>query len=57
LKVNGTTASGGIVVESNSEKACGSTRRWLVDDAGSKAQRLPPSASIQGLYELKTGAQ
>jgi hypothetical protein len=57
LKVIGTTASGGIVVESNSEKACGSTRRWLVDDAGSKAQRLPPSASIQGLYELKTGAQ
>jgi hypothetical protein len=57
LEVIGTTASGAIVLESNSEKACGSSRRWLVDDAGSKAQRLPPGATIQGLYEPKGSAQ
>jgi hypothetical protein len=57
LEVIGTTASGAIVVESNSEKACGSSRRWLVDAAGSKAQPLPPNAAILGLYESKGGAQ
>jgi hypothetical protein len=57
LEVIGTTASGAIVVESNSEKACGSSRRWLVDAAGSKARPLPPSASILGLYESNSGAR
>ena len=57
LEVIGTTPSGAIVVESNSEKACGSTRRWLVNAAGSKAQPLPPSTAILGLYEAKGGAQ
>ena len=57
LEVIGTTASGAIVVESNSEKACGSSRHWVVDDVGSKAQRLPPGASIQGHYEPKGGVQ
>ena len=57
LEVIGTTASGAIVVESNSERACGSSRRWLVDTAGSKAQPLPPSAAILGLYESKGRAQ
>jgi len=57
LEVIGTTASGAIVVESNSERACGSSRRWLVDTAGSKAQPLPPSAAILGLYESKGSAQ
>jgi hypothetical protein len=56
LEVIGTAASGAIVVESNSEKACGSSRRWLVDVAGSKAQPLPQSAAILGLYELKDSA-
>jgi hypothetical protein len=57
LEVIGTTASGAIVVESNSEKACGSSRRWLVDAAGSKARPLPPSAAILGLYEFNGSAQ
>ena len=56
LEVIGTTASGAIVVESNLEKACGARRRWLVDAAGSKAQPLPPSSAILGLYELKDSA-
>jgi hypothetical protein len=53
LEVIGTTASGAIVLKSNSEKACGSSRRWLVDNAGSRARPLPPGASIQGLYGSK----
>jgi hypothetical protein len=55
LEVIGTTASGAIVLESNSEKACGSSRRWFVDAAGSKAQPLPSSAAILGLYESNSG--
>ena len=50
LEVIGTTASGEIVVESNSEKACGSSRRWLADAAGGKAKPLPPSAAFLGLF-------
>ena len=46
LEVIGTTPNGAMVVESNSEKACGSSRRWLVGAAGSKAQPLPQGASI-----------
>ena len=57
LEVIGTTASGAIVVESNSEKACGSSRRWLVDPAGSKAKPLPLSAAILGLYESNSGTR
>jgi hypothetical protein len=57
LEVIGTTPSGAIVVESNSEKACGSTRRWLVNAAGSEAQPLPQGASILSLYESKSAAQ
>jgi len=57
LVVIGTTASGAIVVESNSEKACGSSRRWLVDPAGSKAKPLPLSAAILGLYESNSGTR
>jgi len=57
LEVIGTTASGAIVVVSNSEKACGSSRRWLVDAAGSKAQPLPSSAKVLGLYESNSGAR
>ena len=57
LEVIGTTANGAIVLESNSEKACGSSRRWLVDAAGSKAQPLPQSSAILALYELKDSAQ
>jgi hypothetical protein len=57
LQVIGTTASGAIVLESSSEKACGSSRRWLVDASGSKAQPLPQSAAILGLYESHSGAR
>lgn len=57
LEVIGTTAAGAIVLESNSEKACGSSRRWLVAAAGSKAQPLPQSSAILALYELKDSAQ
>lgn len=57
LEIIGTAASGAIVLESNSEKACGSIRRWLVDTTGNKAQPIPPGASIQGLYESKGRAQ
>ena len=57
LEVSGTTASGAIVVESNSVKSCGSSRRWLVNAAGSKAQPLPQSSAILPLYELKDSAQ
>jgi hypothetical protein len=57
LEVIGTTANGAIVVESNSEKACGSSRRWLVNATGSKAQPLPQGASILSLYESKDAAQ
>lgn len=57
LEIIGTVASGGIVLESNSEKTCGSSRRWIVDADGGKARPLPSSASIQGLYESKGRAQ
>jgi hypothetical protein len=57
LEVIGTTASGAIVVESNSEKACGSSRRWLVDAAARKGQPLPRSATILGLYESNSGVR
>jgi len=57
LDVIGTTASGAIVLESNSEKSCGSSRRWLVDADGGKAQPLSPGAAILSLYESKGGAQ
>ena len=57
LEVVGTTASGAIVVESNSEKACGSSRRWLVDAAARKGQPLPRSATILGLYESNSGVR
>ena len=57
LEVIGTTTNGAIVVESNSEKACGSSRRWLVNAAGSEAQPLPQGASILSLYESKSAAQ
>jgi len=57
LDVIGTTASGVIVMESNSEKACGSSRRWLADAAVSKAQPLPPNTAILSLYESKGGAR
>jgi hypothetical protein len=56
LEVIGTTANGAIVLESNSEKACGSSRRWLVGAGGSKAQPLLQGASILSLYELKDSA-
>ena len=56
LAVIGTTKSGAIVVESNSDKACGARRRWFVDPTGSKAQPLSPGASILRLYESKGGA-
>jgi hypothetical protein len=52
LEVIGTTASGAIVVESNSEKACGSNRRWLVDSAGSKVEPLPPKVTVVGLFGM-----
>ena len=57
LEVIGTTASGAIVLESNSEKACGLSRRWLVDAAGRKAQPLPPNTAILGLYESNSGTR
>jgi hypothetical protein len=57
LEVVGTTASGAIVVESSSEKACGSSRRWLVGAASGKAKPLPQGASVVGLYESKGGVQ
>jgi len=57
LEVIGTTASGAIVLESNSDNACGSSRRWLVDDAGSKAQPMPRGATILGLYESNSGTR
>jgi hypothetical protein len=52
LEVIGTTAGGAIVLESSSEKACGSSRRWLVDPAGSKAQPLPPKVTVVGLFGM-----
>jgi hypothetical protein len=57
LEVIGTTASGAIVVESNSEKACGSSRRWLVDTPDSKAQPMPRGEAILGLYESYFGTR
>jgi hypothetical protein len=57
LDVIGTRAGGAIVLESNSEKACGSSRRWLVDAAGGRAQPLSRGAAIVSLYESKGGAQ
>ena len=57
LEVIGTTASGAIVVESNSERACGSSRRWLVDAAGRKAQPMPLSVSVLSLYDSKIVTQ
>lgn len=52
LEVIGTTASGAIVVESNSEKACGSSRRWLVDSAVTKAQPLLAKVTVIGLFRM-----
>ncbi|HXP81546.1 MAG TPA: hypothetical protein VN976_16690 [Verrucomicrobiae bacterium] len=57
LGIIGTTASGAIVMESNSEKACGPNRRWLVSAAGSKAQPLPQGASILSLYESNSAVR
>lgn len=51
LRIIGTTASGAIGVESDSQTACGANRRWAVDPAGSKAQPLPQGAAVQSLYE------
>lgn len=56
LEVVGTTASGAIVLETISEKACGSSRRWFVDAAGRKARPLPQGAPILGLYESSGGS-
>lgn len=50
LGVIGTTANGAVVVESNSDKACGASRRWLVDPSRAKAQPLPANIVIVGLY-------
>lgn len=55
LAVIGTTSTGAIVVESSSEKACGASRRWLIEPAGNKAQPLPQGAAIQSLYEPSSG--
>jgi len=57
LEVIGTTASGEIVVESNSEKACGSSRRWLADAPGGKTKPLPSNAAILGLFGSNSGAR
>jgi hypothetical protein len=57
LEVIGTTANGAIVLESNSDKACGPRRRWLVDAAGRKAQPVAQSGAILALYESKDSAQ
>lgn len=57
LAVVGTTSKGAIVVESSSEKACGASRRWLIDPAGDKAQPLARGAAIQSLYEPSSGPQ
>lgn len=57
LEVVGTTASGAIVVESKSDKACGPSRRWLVDPAGSKPMPLPSTAAILGLFGSNSGAR
>lgn len=56
LDVIGTTDNGGIVVELNSPKPCSIYRRWLIDPAGRRPQRLPPNISILGLYKMDTAA-
>lgn len=56
LSVIGTTRSGAIVMESNSDKACGASRRWMLASDTGKPQRLATGASILSLYEFKTGA-
>jgi hypothetical protein len=48
--VIGTTASGAIVLELDSPKACASNGRWLVDPAGGNPRRLPQAASFLNLY-------
>lgn len=57
LAVIGTTSNSAIVLESSSEKACGASRRWRVDPAGSKAQALAQGEAIQSLYEPSSGPQ
>jgi len=53
--VTGTTEAGAIVLELNSEKACGAVHRWMIGAANDKPKRLPQEASILGLYEFKGG--
>jgi hypothetical protein len=47
--VIGTTETGAIVLELNSEKYCGAVRRWVIGTASDKPRPLPQGTSIQGL--------
>jgi hypothetical protein len=57
LGIIGTTAGGAIVVESESQTACGTSRRWVIDPSGSKAHPLAQGAAIVALYEPNSGAR
>lgn len=55
LGIIGTTGDGAIVVESDSQTACGASRRWVIDPSGSKAHPLTQGAAIVALYEPSSG--
>jgi hypothetical protein len=50
FEVIGTTPAGAIVLELNSAKPCGASRRWLVDSSGKKPQPLSPGTPVSPLY-------
>jgi hypothetical protein len=50
FEVIGTTPPGAIVLELNSAKPCGSSRRWLVDSSGKKPQPLSQGTAVSPLY-------
>jgi hypothetical protein len=55
--VTGTTEAGAIILELNSDKPCGAVRRWMLDRATGKPQRIAQSVTVVGLYEFKSGIQ
>jgi hypothetical protein len=51
FEVIGTTPAGAIVIELNSARPCGASRRWLVDSSGKKPQPISPGTPVSPLYD------
>lgn len=57
FEVIGTTPAGGIVLELNSTKPCGASRRWAVDSSGKKPQPVSPGAPVLPLYDANAATR